>query len=132
MAMYAMDIEVRSNEDWVDSIALWLPDSEGAPTTEPFPLDPTWRVVQHLRDPNEALIPVFVSSSDNGRLEFTFDENTGGDITETLLQWSVPRSAAQYIPAGVYFHDIKFIDPDGGEIIFATGKLTMTTGTTRP
>lgn len=130
--MYKMDQAIRSNQDWVDSIALWLPDTAGDPTAEPFPIDETWTVIQHLRKPNEMLIPAFVNSSDNARLLIVVDENTGGDPTEARIQWNVTREDIEHLPAGVYFHDVKLIDPDGGEIVLFAGTVTMTTGTTRP
>lgn len=133
MTAFAMDILLRSNEDWIDSVALWLTDTGGEISGEPFPIDETWQIVQHLRSPNEELIPSFVLSNANGRLMIVNDYvSTGGDIAETRIQWNVTREAVQYIPAGVYFHDVKLIDPDGGEIILFAGTVTMVTGTTRP
>lgn len=133
MTAYTMDIAIRSNEDWCDTIALWLPDTSGAPSDEPFPIDPTWTIVQHLRSPNEELIPSFILSSINGWLMIVNDYvNTGGEISETRIQWNVPREFVQHIPAGDYFHDIKLIDPDDGEFVLAAGTVTVTIGTTRP
>lgn len=132
MTMYTMNIATRSNEDWVDSVALWLPESDGSPSAEPFPIDDTWSVIQHLRKPNEMLIPAFVCSSDNARLMIVIDENTAGEPTEVRLQWNVTREDIEHLPAGVYFHDVKLIDPTNGEIVLFAGLLTHTIGTTRP
>lgn len=133
MVAFAMDIAIRSNEDWIDSVALWLTDTGGGQSDDPFPIDETWVITQHLRVPNEALIPAWINSNANGRLMIVNSYvSTGGEVAETRIQWNVTREDVQYLPDGVYFHDVKLTDPDGGEVVLFAGTVTVTRGTTRP
>ena len=118
MAEYTLNIALRTNEDWTDSLSFVT----GEPAT---PLDLSgYAFEQHIRTSVASEWTVLTCSTGNGRLTISDPPSAG------LLSFNVPASVMSSIRPGVYVHDIT-ATVDGHTRVIASGRVTVIEGVTR-
>ncbi|MCO5164653.1 MAG: hypothetical protein M9939_26545 [Mesorhizobium sp.] len=122
-SLFRIDIEVSTNEDFREAIVLRETAENSGGGHDPIDLTGhSFR--QHIRRSVESLSE-FQLDADNGRLTVL------GDPVDGVLAWHVEDEDLRALGAGTYVHDIVWIFPDGAEVQFAIGSVTITQGITR-
>lgn len=122
MSLTLVDYLVLTNEDWRDTLDLFVGDDPE--TGDPVDLTGSSFRAQ-LRTSEHTLNVSLECSTTNGRL--VVDEPASGRVS-----WNVPPEILRTLEPGVYVYDMVWTNAGGVEDTFIAGTVTIKRGITRP